>query len=237
MNRTILALLFTVALTGAAQAAALNNFNASVQAQNNPDLPPVAKQTKTSDASISVVQKLDNLPVRITPLNLAASAIASWTDKAKTFLDLRLIQKNCLTTAIYFEARSESQLGQLAVATVILNRVSISTSNSTICGVVYKGANHFNACQFSFACDGKADVVDDNHAWKAAREVATLALTYDLKVNKGPMQMLATATNYHADYVDPVWSKSLNRLTKIGRHIFYSRTSLNAAKGIRKSYI
>ena len=34
---------------------------------------------------------------------------------------------------------------------------------------------------------------------------------------------LATATNYHADYVDPYWSKSLNRLTKIGRHIFYSQ--------------
>ena len=51
-----------------------------------------------------------------------------------------------------------------------------------------------------------------------------LALSYDGEVNKGPMRILASATNYHADYVDPVWSKSLNRLTKIGRHIFYSRT-------------
>lgn len=235
MNRTILALLFTVALTGAAQACIWTKGN--IQAQNNPVLPPVTERTKTAVASISAVQKLANPTAHVSPLKLVATAIASWTNKAKTFLDPRLIQETCLTTAIYFEARSESQLGQLAVATVILNRVNISTSNSTICGVVYKGASHFNACQFSFACDGIADVVDDKQAWKTAREVATLALSYDVKVNKGPMQLLATATNYHADYVDPVWSKSLNRLTKIGRHIFYSRTSLNAAKGIRKSYI
>jgi spore germination cell wall hydrolase CwlJ-like protein len=237
MNRTILALLFVGALAGAAQACGQSHFNASVQALYNPALQPVAEQTKTTGAGLSVTQKLDNSDIPVTSLNLAASIIASWTHKAKALFDTRLIQENCLTTAIYFEARSESQLGQLAVATVILNRVNISTSNSTICGVVYKGARHLNACQFSFACDGRADVVDDKQAWKTAREVTTLALAYDMKVNKGPMQLLATATNYHADYVDPVWSKSLNRLTKIGRHIFYSRTSLVGVKSARKKYI
>jgi spore germination cell wall hydrolase CwlJ-like protein len=216
MNRTILALLFTVALTGTAQACSWNKFNASAEAvaeaQNNPVLPPVVEQTNRS-------QHID-----ATPVNLAASTIMSWTHKIKTLLDTRLIQENCLTTAIYFEARSESELGQLAVATVILNRVQVSKSSSSICGVVYKGSSHLNACQFSFACDGKLDLVDDTRAWKTARTVTALALADNTEMKDGRMQILATATNYHTDYVDPYWSKSLTRLTKIGHHIFYSQS-------------
>ena len=201
MIRTILALLFTIALTGAAQAREDYAFNASAEAvaeaQNNPVLPPT---TGRGDV---------------------AATITSWTHKIKTFLDPRIIQENCLTTAVYFEARSESMVGQLAVATVVLNRVKASNSHSSICGVVYKGASHLNACQFSFACDGKPNMVDDVGAWKMAYDITALALSNDRKDR--PLQILATATNYHADYVDPYWSKSLNRLTKIGRHIFYSQ--------------
>jgi spore germination cell wall hydrolase CwlJ-like protein len=231
MNRTILALLFTVALTGTAHACGWNNFNASAEAvaevQNNPVLPPVAEQTNRSqhNAGVSASGTWDNLgDIDGTPVNLAASSITSWTHKIKTFLDTRFIQENCLTTAVYFEARSESELGQLAVATVILNRVQASKSSSSICGVVYKGASHLNACQFSFACDGKPDLVEDTRAWKAARAVTALALADDREMKIGPMQILVTATNYHADYVDPAWSKSLTRLTKIGHHIFYSQS-------------
>ena len=201
MIRTILALLFTIALTGAAQAREDYAFNASAEAvaeaQNNPVLPPTAGRGDV------------------------AATITSWTHKIKTFLDPRIIQENCLATAVYFEARSESMVGQLAVATVILNRVKASNSHSSICGVVYKGASHLNACQFSFACDGKPNMVDDVGAWKMAYDITALALSNDRKDR--PLQILATATNYHADYVDPYWSKSLNRLTKIGRHIFYSQ--------------
>ena len=229
MNRTILALLFIVALTGAAQACGWNNFNASAEAvaevQNNPVLPPVAEQTNRSQygAGVSGSGKLDSLgDIDGTPVNLAASTIMSWTLKIKTLLDTRFIQENCLTTAVYFEARSESELGQLAVATVILNRVKASKSSSSICGVVYKGASHLNACQFSFACDGKLDLVDDTRAWETARAVTALALADNSEMKDRPMHIFATATNYHADYVEPSWSKSLHRLTKIGHHIFYS---------------
>ena len=231
MNRTILALLFTIALTGTAQACGWNNFDASAEAvaevQNNRVLPPVSDQInrRQPGASVSASGTLDNLSdIDGTSLNLAASTIMSWTHKIKTFLDTSMIQENCLTTAVYFEARSESELGQLAVATVILNRVQASKSSSSICGVVYRGASHLNACQFSFACDGKLDLVDDVSAWKTARTVTALALADSNEMKDGPMQILATATNYHADYVDPVWSKSLTRLTKIGHHIFYSQS-------------
>ena len=228
MNRTILALLFTLAMTGPAQACGWTRFDASaeavVEAQNNPVLPPIPEQTNRNQYGVGVISfsKLNNRgDIHATTLISAVSAFTSWTYKIKRSLDTHLMQENCLTTAVYFEARSESMLGQLAVATVILNRVKASNSYSSICGVVYKGASHLNACQFSFACDGKADIVEDTRAWKTAHAVTALALADDRK--DGPMPVLASATHYHADYVDPYWAKSLNRLTKIGRHIFYSQ--------------
>ena len=105
MNGKILALLLSVALTvasGAAQARNDSKFRASaeavVEAQNNPVLPPAA------DRNI-------------------ATTLAAWTHTFKTMFDPRTVAKSCLARAVYFEARSESQLGQLAVAMVILNRV------------------------------------------------------------------------------------------------------------------
>ena len=204
------------------------NFDASaltlVKVQSKADVPPVAEQTNNRQPATSFFspRKREQLSEILNmPSNLPASRFISWSHKMKTFLEMPNIQQNCLTTAVYFEARSESMVGQLAVAMVILNRVKASNSYSSICGVVYKGASRLNACQFSFACDGKPDIVDDARAWMAAHAVTALALANDRKGK--PLQILATATNYHADYVDPVWSKSLNRLTQIGRHIFYSQ--------------
>jgi hypothetical protein len=209
---------------------------ASRLVQSNPVLPPVAEQDKrqheTRNVSETGGEKFRNfLAISV---NLPTTFI-SWSHKVKSILAIPVIQKNCLTTAVYFEARSETALGQLAVATVVLNRVQ--NSNSSICGVVYKGANHFNACQFSFACDGKLDVVDDGRSWKAASQIATLAMAGNTTAMGGPMQVLTAATNYHADYVDPKWSKSLTRLTKIGRHIFYSDSPVVVTAGSRKNYI
>jgi spore germination cell wall hydrolase CwlJ-like protein len=228
MKRTILALLFVVALTGAAKDIDWKNFDGSAdlvaEVPNNLVLPPVAAQNTHADRDVPApaADTQDNFgDISGKPLNLAASRNVSWTDKIKTFLDIRIIQETCLATAVYFEARSESMTGQLAVAMVILNRVRASNSHSSICGVVYRGATHLNACQFSFTCDGKPDLVEDTRAWKTAHALAALALAND-RMGRS-IEILATATNYHSDYVDPAWSRSLNRLTQIGHHIFYSR--------------
>jgi spore germination cell wall hydrolase CwlJ-like protein len=198
MNVKILALMFSVALTGAAEARNDSMFRASAvavaEAQNNPVLPPTAARSDVH------------------------AKLAAWTHTFKTMFDPRTVAKSCLARAVYFEARSESQLGQLAVATVILNRAKAENYPSSICGVVYQGASRPNACQFSFACDGQSDLPQTGRAWEAALAVTTLALSDD-----EPMQSVGTATFYHADYVTPVWSKSMHRLTKIGRHIFYSQ--------------
>jgi hypothetical protein len=131
----------------------------------------------------------------------------------------RLAEENCLAKAIYFEARTESELGQLAVAKVILNRVKDPLYPKSICGVVYQGSDHRNSCQFSFACDGMADEVKSQEAWSRSKRVAQKALAGD-----ETLRIMSAATHYHADYVKPRWSYQMKRLIKIGRHIFYADT-------------
>src|SRR5688572_8904273 len=129
----------------------------------------------------------------------------------------RLTEADCLARAIYFEARSESEVGQLAVAKVVLNRVKDPAYPKSICQVVYQGSQRPNACQFSFACDGISDEPKQREAWKKSKQIASRALAGDQSI-----QILGAATYYHADYVTPKWSSSFKRLIKIGRHIFYS---------------
>jgi spore germination cell wall hydrolase CwlJ-like protein len=129
----------------------------------------------------------------------------------------RIAEHKCLSRAIYFEARSESEIGRLAVARVILNRVNSPFYPDSICEVVYQNAHKTNACQFSFACDGASDRPRRGKAWVQAQTLATRALSGD-----GEVKAIATATHYHADYVQPKWSDAMTRLVKIGRHIFYS---------------
>jgi hypothetical protein len=46
----------------------------------------------------------------------------------------------CLTEAVYFEARGETPAGQAAVAQVVLNRVKSPAFPKSVCGVVFQGA-------------------------------------------------------------------------------------------------
>src|SRR5215217_6545414 len=67
----------------------------------------------------------------------------------------------CLATAIYFEARGEAYRGQVAVAQVVMNRVKDHRYPNTICGVVFQNQSRRNSCQFSFACDGIPETIND----------------------------------------------------------------------------
>jgi spore germination cell wall hydrolase CwlJ-like protein len=144
----------------------------------------------------------------------------SKSEKKQALLQRRLQQAelNCLARAVYFEARSESEMGQMAVAKVILNRTHDANYPKTICGVVYQGSQNRNSCQFSFACDGQPDDVKSAAAWAQSRRVAAMAMSGGLKMGSAMDQ----ATNYHADYVKPRWARTMRRLVKIGNHIFYT---------------
>lgn len=125
-------------------------------------------------------------------------------------------EQKCLAEAIYFEARSESEPGQAAVAQVVLNRVKSGLYPTNVCGVVYQNRHKYKACQFTFACEGKSLAITEAAPWAQAQRVAREVMegaAYNANVG--------TSTHYHANYVAPYWSRKLKRTDQIGRHIFY----------------
>ncbi len=125
-------------------------------------------------------------------------------------------EKKCLAEAVYFEARSEPEEGQAAVAQVVLNRVSSGLYPASICGVVYQNRSHYKACQFSFACEGKSLRVSDQESWRAATRIADEVLE-----GRTWVADVGDSTHYHANYVRPRWAKRLKKMDVIGKHIFY----------------
>lgn len=121
----------------------------------------------------------------------------------------------CLTEALYFEARGESLAGVVAVAEVILNRVDSADYPDTVCGVVGQGGRGLYNCQFTYRCDGLADVVHERTAWWAAGQVASYML------NGAPRTLTEGATHYHTLAVNPSWASRFPRTATIGYHHFY----------------
>lgn len=130
-------------------------------------------------------------------------------------LDSRASELNCLTQAVYFEARGETQTGQAAVAEVILNRVKHPAFPKTVCGVVYQGAAAGRGCQFSFACDGAVERVSEDGAWNRAHRIAAQVLAGVVLADIGG------ATHFHTTGVSPAWGDRMRLVTRVGTHIFY----------------
>lgn len=177
----------------------------------------------------------------VTKLGLALAVFATTTvstaasyaeiPKYKDVENMLNSELRCLAENVYHEARSESITGQVAVAYVTLNRVFSDNFPNDICGVVKQGPVKESwkqngkfypiryRCQFSWWCDGKSDKIYDARAWDLAMRVSWHVVneylsnrTYDPSFG---------ATFYHADYVQPSWSKKFHRTNKIGKHIFY----------------
>lgn len=122
----------------------------------------------------------------------------------------------CLTSAVYYEARSESDDGQRAVAQVVLNRVRHPAFPKTVCGVVYQGSNRTTGCQFTFTCDGSlVRGVRQPFAWARARKIAAAALAGYVFAPVG------LATHYHTTAIHPWWADAMAKAVTIGAHIFY----------------
>lgn len=127
----------------------------------------------------------------------------------------RLRSIDCLTAAIYYEAATEPTDGQRAVAQVVLNRARHPAYPSTVCGVVFQGAQRITGCQFTFSCDGSLRRAPMASYWQRARQVAEAALSGYVYAPVG------WATHYHTNWVVPYWASSLTKLGNVGTHIFY----------------
>lgn len=142
----------------------------------------------------------------VTPARPFSMAGATPLDQARAL--------QCLATAIYYEAASESEEGQRAVAQVILNRVRHPAFPASVCGVVYQGSDR-SGCQFSYACDGSMARVPSRQAMARATLYAAEALAGRVVPSVG------NATHYHTYAVTPSWNRTLVMTGVIGAHLFH----------------
>jgi spore germination cell wall hydrolase CwlJ-like protein len=144
----------------------------------------------------------------------ANPAAATLAFRASGLDQLRALQ--CLAEAVYYEARSESEAGQRAVAQVVLNRVRHPAYPGSVCGVVYQGPMRAGGgCQFTFTCDGSLAHSPSGPGWLAARRIAAEALAGKVYAPVGH------STHYHTHQVVPSWAFKLAKSAVIGSHNFY----------------
>ena len=123
----------------------------------------------------------------------------------------------CLAEALYFEARGETVKGQFAVAEVIMNRVDSAAYPDSVCGVIHQGTGRKYACQFTYTCDGREEVIAEPNAFRQVGRVA------QLMVNGAARPLTDGATHYHTVSVNPRWARKFPRTATIGVHHFHRR--------------
>ncbi|MFM7349955.1 MAG: cell wall hydrolase [Erythrobacter sp.] len=139
--------------------------------------------------------------------------------------------QQCLAQAVWYEAASESEAGQRAVAQVVLNRVANPAWPSSVCGVVYQGSERATGCQFTFTCDGSLARRPAGPSWDRAQRIAAEALAGSVYAPVG------LATHYHTLWVNPYWASSLDHIGTIGAHRFYrSRGAVGAPSAFTSAY-
>jgi N-acetylmuramoyl-L-alanine amidase len=115
---------------------------------------------------------------------------------------------HCLAGAIYFEAKSETLTGQLAVGRVVVARAKSGRFPNSYCGVVYQPS------QFSFVRgQSMPTIAKKTRQWKNAVAVAQIAHS---NAWASPVE---GALYFHASYVSPGWR--LKRLGRVDNHVFY----------------
>ena len=144
-----------------------------------------------------------------------------------SLIDSAADDTTCMAMNIYFEAGNQPLAGKIAVGHVTLNRVKDSQFPSSICAVVHQTKEYKTSwktgeliprrgmCQFSWFCDGKADIPLDSVTWIESIYLARRILAGEwTDITEGALW-------YHADYTTPYWIKNLNRTVYINNHIFY----------------
>ena len=130
----------------------------------------------------------------------------------------------CLALNLYFEARDQPIVGQLAVGFSTMNRVKDERYPDSVCGVVkqaqYSAWDSKNPirhrCQYSWFCDGMSDEPKNS---KAMLEATILAAN----IFYGRVTDISDgATHYHATWIEaPYWTEQMTTVFTIDQHIFY----------------
>ena len=108
-----------------------------------------------------------------------------------------------LANAVYGESRGEPYIGQVAVAAVILNRVSSPSFPNTVAGVIYEPR------AFTAVADGQINLTPNETAKKAV-----------LDAINGWDPSGGAIYYFNPDTATSKWIWSRPQIKKIGRHIF-----------------
>lgn len=120
----------------------------------------------------------------------------------------------CLALNVYYEARGEPLIGQIAVGLVTMRRANHEWEK--LCEVVYEPK------QFSWTWDGEQGAPLSPVALDRASSVARFVMSLTPETARALYGEFATADHYHADYIlPPIWTHDMERVGQIGRHIFY----------------
>lgn len=206
------ALLVIAALTGSSVAPAQVNPEAEPLIASGSDSMPVQVQPAvlSVDEAVKAVDPLAPLSegeeaqeTQVEPSSTLAEAVAQLrsTDAGSRELE-------CLAGAIYFESKSESLEGQLAVGHVIANRAESGRFPSSYCGVV------FQRSQFSFVRGRSLPYIP--RASRDWQDAVAIAKIVDQELKPSPM---GKALFFHARRVSPGWK--LTRVGTLGNHVFY----------------
>lgn len=148
-------------------------------------------------------------------------------------------EKECLAKNIYHEAANEPLEGQIAVAVVTENRARHSKYPEGICAVVYQRGTFqakqtikvkvskrktetkevwksWTVCQFSWTCERVKPPRDSDPRYQRIRDAVEEYAAGGFQEWRNKYQ---ASYHYHAYYVNPGWR--LNRLARVGAHIFY----------------
>jgi len=213
-----IAFVFTVFTADGSGAVAQSRTPVPVQAQTTP---PQAAGLQAASAG-----EPDNLLPSTYPATIAAqrashdealtSPVRS-ADEGLTLAELVADQETaaplsrdleCLAGAVYFEAKSETLEGQLAVGRVIVNRARSGRFPASYCGVVFQHS------QFSFVRGSEMPAFSRaSRTWRNAVAIARIA-------DEGSWSSPAEgALFFHAARVSPGWR--LTRVARIDNHVFY----------------
>ena len=129
----------------------------------------------------------------------------------------------CLSEALYFEARGETLKGQFAVAEVIMNRVKSTRFPNNVCGVINQGTGRKYQCQFTYTCDGNPENIREPGAYEQVGKVARAV------IDGAAPKLTNGATHYHTTAVRPNWASVYTRTAAIGVHLFYRHTYRSAS--------
>jgi len=167
-----------------------------------PSLPEVQieQSRETPSPAISQLPEPVRAPAAATTLAALVSAQPQPSELPR--------ELNCLAGAIYFEAKSESLSGQLAVGRVVVARSKSGRFPNSYCGVV------FQPSQFSFVRGGAMPgIARGSRQWQNAVAIAQIAHS------GGWRSPVEGALFFHAARVSPAWR--LTRIAQVDHHIFY----------------